>query len=59
MLSRFREDKGSPYYRFSNRPIEVKRFQTVHQDDFDFRSRARASLRNGHEGPSIMEFGSI
>src|SRR6476661_11215240 len=37
--------------RFSNRPFGVKRFQTIHH-----RSRARASLRNRHQGPSIMGF---
>ena len=39
---------------FSNRPVGVKRFQTVHDGGGRCRSRARASLRNRHQGPSIM-----
>jgi hypothetical protein len=42
--------------RFSNRPFGVKHFQTIHLCGFDVVSRARASLRNRHEGPSIMGF---
>src|SRR5215813_3880768 len=42
--------------RFSNRPFEVKRFQTIHHDSVDVAPRARASLRNRHQGPSIMGF---
>jgi hypothetical protein len=33
---------------FSNRPVWVKRFQTIHQLQCRCRSRARASLRNRH-----------
>src|SRR3974377_2324600 len=42
------------HVRFSNRPFWVKRFQTVHHFSGRCRSRARASLRNRHWGPSIM-----
>jgi len=45
--------------RFSNRPVRVKHFQTHHPHHrccVDVRSRARASLRNGHQGPSTMGF---
>src|SRR5215468_7165787 len=42
--------------RFSNRPFEVKRFQTIHDESGDVAPRARASLRNRHQGPSIMGF---
>src|SRR3981081_2178886 len=41
---------------FSNRPIRVKRFQTYLPLQCRCRSRARASLRNRHQGPSIMGF---
>src|SRR5712672_1763130 len=41
---------------FSNRPSGVKRFQTIHHHSVQCRSRARASLRNRHQGPSIMGF---
>jgi hypothetical protein len=37
--------------RFSNRPFRVKRFQTIHHYSVDVASRARASLRNRHQGP--------
>jgi len=40
--------------RFSNRPVGVKRFQTIHDSGDRGRSQARASLRNRHIGPSIM-----
>ena len=39
---------------FSNRPIRVKRFQTYLPMQCRCRSRARASLRNRHKGPSNM-----
>jgi len=39
---------------FSNRPVGVKRFQTIPRLRHRCRSRARASLRNRHMGPSIM-----
>jgi len=49
--------------RFSNRPVGVKRFQAISHYLSDdpllqcrCRSRARASLRNRHQGPSIMGF---
>src|SRR5579871_3054078 len=42
--------------RFSNRPFEVKHFQTIRHCSVDVASRARASLRNRHQGPSIMGF---
>jgi hypothetical protein len=42
--------------RFSNRPFGVKRFQTIRHHSVDVRSRARASLRNRHQGPSNMGF---
>ena len=42
--------------RFSNRPFGVKRFQTIHHHSVDVTSRARASLRNQHQGSSIMGF---
>ena len=42
--------------RFSNRPVWVKRLQTIHHYRVRCRSRARASLRNRHQGPSIMGF---
>ena len=42
------------YVRFSNRPVGVKRFQTVHDGGGRCRSRGRASLRNRLIGPSIM-----
>src|SRR5262249_312466 len=42
--------------RFSNRPSGVKRFQAIHQLQCRCRSRARASLRTRHHGPSIMGF---
>jgi hypothetical protein len=41
---------------FSNRPFEVKRFQTIRRLRCRCHSRARASLRNRHQGPSIMGF---
>src|ERR1017187_10462064 len=48
---------------FSNRPFGVKRFQTINHYLSDHpplqcrcRSRARASLRNRHQGPSSMGF---
>ena len=34
----------------------VKHFQTIHRYQCRCRSRARASLRNRHQGPSIMGF---
>ena len=47
--------------RFSNRPFGVKHFQAIYLYLSDYpplqcrcRSRARASLRNRHQGPSIM-----
>jgi hypothetical protein len=40
--------------RFSNRPFGVKRFQAVHDWRCRCHSRARASLRNRRQGPSIM-----
>src|SRR5262249_1764476 len=39
---------------FSNRPSRVKRFQAIHQFQCRRRSRALASLRTRHQGPSIM-----
>ena len=43
--------------RFSNRPFWVKRFLTDYPPlQRRCRSRARASLRNRHPGPSIMGF---
>ena len=39
---------------FSNRPFDVKHFQTIGHCKCRCRSRARASLRNRHQGPSIM-----
>src|SRR5664280_33164 len=49
--------------RFSNRPVGVKRFQAISHYLSDdpllqcrCRSRARASLRNRHQGPSIIMF---
>src|SRR3984957_11652895 len=43
--------------RFSNRPFGVKRFLTEYPPPLcRCRSRARASLRNRHQGPSIMGF---
>src|SRR3954447_3726071 len=47
---------GYGYSRFSNRPLRVKRFQTIHPLQCRCRSRARASLRNRHQGRSIMGF---
>ena len=51
------------FVRFSNRPFGVKRFQSINHYLSDYpplqcrcRSRARASLRNRHQGPSIMGF---
>src|SRR5712672_2808502 len=44
----------SRYVRFSNRPFGVKHFQTIHCCGNRCRSQARASLRNRHQGPSIM-----
>ena len=41
---------------FSNRPSGVKHLQTIHRHNGRCRSRARASLRNRHQGPSIMGF---
>src|SRR6516164_4616196 len=41
---------------FSNRPFGLKRFQTIHLLRCRCRSRAHASLRNQHQGPSIMRF---
>ena len=42
---------------FSNRPFGVKRFQTIRRPlQCRCHSRARASLRNRHQGPSIMGF---
>ena len=41
--------------RFSNRPVGVKRFQTIHRSSVDV-SRGLALLRNRHKGPSIMGF---
>ena len=37
------------HVRFSNRPVWVKRFQTIHRCIVDVVSRARASLRNRHQ----------
>ena len=45
-----------PDVRFSNRPLRVKRFQTIHPLQCRCGSRARASLRNRRQGPSIMGF---
>jgi hypothetical protein len=47
---------GVPYgccadVRFSNRPVGVKRFQTIHLQRCRCHSRARASLRNRHNRP--------
>jgi hypothetical protein len=42
--------------RFSNRPFGVKHFQTIHHCGVECRPRVRASLRNRHQGPSIMGF---
>src|SRR5580658_7470805 len=43
--------------RFSNRPFGVKRFLTYYAPlRCRYRSRARASLRNRHQGPSSMGF---
>src|SRR4051812_1060557 len=42
--------------RFSNRPFRVKRFSDYPPPQCRCRSRARASLRNRHQGPSIMGF---
>ena len=42
--------------RFSNRPFRVKRFQAYPPLQCRCRSRARASLRNRHQGRSIMGF---
>ena len=39
---------------FSNRPVGVKRFQNYPPMQCRCRSRARASLRNRHQGPSTM-----
>ena len=39
---------------FSNRPVGVKRFQNYPPMLCRCRSRARASLRNRHRGPSTM-----
>ena len=45
------------HFRFSNRPVGVKRFQTIHHPlQYRCHSRARASLRNRHQGPSNMGF---
>src|SRR5262249_11797100 len=44
------------FVRFSNRPRSVKHFQAVHQLQCQCRSRALASLRTRHQGPSIMGF---
>jgi hypothetical protein len=41
---------------FSNRPVWVKRCQTIPRWRCRCRSQARASLRNRHIGPSIMGF---
>src|ERR1017187_6366045 len=49
------------HVRFSNRPFGVKHFQTINHYLSDHpplqcrcRSRARASLRNRHQGPSLI-----
>src|SRR3974377_371440 len=42
--------------RFSNRPAGVKRFEAFPLLQCRCRSRARASLRTRHQGPSIMGF---
>src|SRR3974390_796158 len=47
---------ASPNVRFSNRPAGVKRFQAFPLLKCRCRSRARASLRTRHQGPSIMGF---
>jgi hypothetical protein len=47
---------GPSDVRFSNRPFGVKHFQTILQCCGRCRSRARASLRNRHQGPSIMGY---
>src|SRR6266516_307758 len=44
------------YVRFSNRPFRVKRFSDYPPLQCRCRSRARASLRNRRQGPSIMGF---
>ena len=42
--------------RFSNRPFGVKRFSDYPPVQCRCRSRARASLRNRHQGPSTMGY---
>jgi hypothetical protein len=42
--------------RFSNRPFEVKRVQTIHCHGVDVARELALSLRNRHHGPSSMEF---
>src|SRR5665213_3835291 len=51
------------HVRFSNRPVGVKHFQAINHYLSGYpplqcrcRSRARASLRNRHQGRSIMGF---
>src|SRR5258705_6583641 len=41
---------------FSNRPFGVKRFQTIHHHSVDVAHGLVLSLRNRHQGPSIMGF---
>ena len=45
-----------PLQRTAGPYIGVKRFQTVHGQRRQCHSRARASLRNRHTGPTIMGF---
>src|SRR6516165_3957983 len=48
--------KQLAHVRFSNRPSRVKHFQAIPPLQCRCRSRARASLRTRHQGPSIMGF---
>src|SRR3974390_2650315 len=48
--------RASATIAFSNRPAGVKRFQAYPLLQCRCRSRARASLRNRHQGPSTMGY---
>ena len=55
-MDALQQNRETSHVRFSNRPVGVKRFQAIHDGDGQCHSRARASLRNRHTGPSIMGF---
>ena len=47
---------GDIAVRFSNRPVGVKRFQTIHRSSVDVSRGLALLFGNRHKGPSIMGF---